>query len=198
MSDLAQTHQDHGLEALASTLDRFAFQLKGLSESPSDARPAPASIEANGRLLGHAAVELHGIFDPQGSMQRLNAEIRIDGIALPQLDPYARYWRGVDFEAGNASAVLRFTAQDGRARGRFVAHQRDIDVFDAKEDLGRDGDGLLHAARELFAAGGAAAMARDGRLDIEQVIDVRVELPDDNFDGLRGVLASVVISIEPG
>ena len=36
MSDLAQTHQDHGLEALASTLDRFAFPKKFAVELCAD------------------------------------------------------------------------------------------------------------------------------------------------------------------
>jgi hypothetical protein len=187
-----------GLAHAPLPFDHVEFELDGLDAQPSDARPAPASISATARLLAHAPVQFNGVFDPDGTMQRLNAEIRIDAIDLARLDPYTRFWRGIDFEAGSATAALRFTAQDGRVRGRFETHLRDIDVFDANEDLGRDGDGLLRAARELFVGGGAASMARDGRLDIEQSIDSRIELPDDNLEGLRAVLAHLLISIEPG
>jgi hypothetical protein len=187
-----------GLGHAPLPVDQLRFTLEGLDERPTETRPAPARITATGRMLHHATLELEGIFDPDERMQRLNAELRIEAIELARLDAYARFWRGIDFEAGTATASLRLTAQDGRTRGRFVASLRDIDVFDAREDLGRDGDGLLHAARELLTAGGAALSASDGRLEIDQTLDVRIELPEDNLDGLRAILAQSLVSIEPG
>lgn len=183
------------LESAPLQLDLRELTLAGLDARPSPGRPAPARIEVRGRMLGHARVELDGVFDPDAQMQRFNAELRIDALDLPRLDAYARYWRGIDFEAGRGTARLRFTAQDGRVRGRFVAVLDDVDVFDAREDFGRDGDGLLAAARELVAGGVAATRGR--RLEVEQTLDARIELPEDNLEGLRAVLEIAFASLGP-
>lgn len=185
-----------GLAHAPLHVDQLAFVLDALDAVPTAQKPAPARIDAHARLLEHASVDLQAVFDPEDRMQRLNADLRLADLDLPRFDAYARFWRGVDFESGRGTAQLRFTAQDGRARGRFVATLTGVDVFDAREDLGRDGDGLLAAARDLFAGG--AAVARDGRLQVEEPLDARVDLPDDNLEGLQAVLALALTSIEPG
>lgn len=185
-----------GLADAPLRVDRFTFALDALDAVPSDEQPAPARIDAHARLLDHASLDLDAVFDPEGTMRRLNADLRLDDLDLPRFDAYARFWHGVDFESGRGTARLRFTTQDGHARGRFVATLTQVDVFDAGEDLGRDGDGLLAAARDLLAGG--AAVARDGRLQVEQPLDARIELPDDNLEGLQAVLALALASVQPG
>jgi hypothetical protein len=179
------------LEGIAQApieIDPLDLRLDGLDETPEPSRPAPARIAGEARLLQHAPLRIEGVFDPAARMQRLNLELSFDALALEQLDPYARLWRGIDFEAGRAAGELRLISSDTRVRGGLVATLTDVDVFDAREDLGRDGDGLLRAARELFAGGAAMLGTGGGPLRVEQALDRQVTLAEDNFEGLRAVL----------
>jgi hypothetical protein len=179
------------LEGIAQApieIDALDLRLDGLDLTPDASRPAPARITGEARLLQHAPLRVEGVFDPAGPMQRLNLKLSFDALALERLDPYARLWRGIDFEAGRGAGELRLSSSDTRVRGGLVATLTDVDVFDAREDLGRDGDGLLRAARELIAGGAAVLGSGGGPLRVEQALDRQVPLAEDNFEGLRAVL----------
>lgn len=189
--DVVQARMRLRLEGMAQApidIDALDLRIEGLTQAPAPGQPAPARIAGQARLLQHAPMRIEGVFDPDGRMQRLNLKLVFDDVDLSQLDAYARLWRGIDFERGRAQGELRLSSHETRVRGGLVAALRNVDVFDAREDLGRDGDGLLRAARELLFGGGAAVASGGGPLRIEQRFDVQVALAEDNFEGLRAVL----------
>jgi hypothetical protein len=186
-----------GLKRSPVDVDRLRVTLTGLERQPSTQQPAPARISASGRLLGHAALQLEGVFDPEQQMQRLNVQLRVEAIELARLDSFARHWGGIDFERGQAEAELRLSSRATRVRGRLTLHLQDVDVFSASEDLGRDRDGVLRATRELLAAGGAMLAADRGGFDLERSVDEPLDLPADNFAGLLEVLVQGLTALPP-
>jgi hypothetical protein len=178
-------------------LDQLQATMQGLTARPDARTLMPARIDARGRLLGHAPTTLRVHFDPERRMQRMQLELQAAAIELARLDAYAHAWGGIDFEDGQADARLQLGSIDARVDGALRATLTQVDVFDAHEDLGRDGDGLLHAARELLLGGGAALKRdRDGRLEVERAVDAGFELPQDNFDGLRAAIVAGLSALD--
>jgi hypothetical protein len=179
----------------AIKIEAMDATVEGLTLGTPDSDPMPATLAIDARVLGHAPMRLSARFDPDGPMQALALELQIDTLQLPQLDSYAPLMNDIDFERGTAKVDIEIRSQESAVQGRMIATLRDIDVFDADEDLGNDGDGLLEAARELVAGAATHLAQRDGELTVERQIDTRLELPEDNLDGLRAVLVAAASNL---
>lgn len=172
-------------------------RIEGLRRTPDARTPMPAQVQAAGRLLDHAPLSLRMHFDPDGPMQRMQARIEVADLALARLDPWADAWGGVDFEAGRAAVSLEFGSVESRLDGTLQLALVDVQVFDARRDLGRDRDGPLRAARELLAGAALQLRTRSGELRSQRPLQARFTVPEDNLEGLALALVEGLKSLEP-
>ncbi|WP_164978695.1 DUF748 domain-containing protein [Pseudoxanthomonas composti] len=101
---------------------------------PKDPRRI-AHLDATGRVLGTAPLEVKADFDPFDKAGDFDVHLRATGIELTRLNTLARAYAKVDFESGHGDFVLELQARDGVLDGYATPLFKDMQIFSWKGDV---------------------------------------------------------------
>jgi hypothetical protein len=107
-----------------------------------------AHLDATGRVLGAAPLEVKADFDPFDKAGDFDLHLRATGIELPRLNDLAREYAKVDFESGHGDFVLELQARDGALNGHATPLFKDMQIFSWKADVEKSGKNPLRIAWE--------------------------------------------------
>ncbi len=184
--------------ALVVTLDALKGAFSSLTTAPSATTPLPAHVDADGLLLAHAPIAFALDFDPIGPLDGMRLRARAREVDLPRLNQFARVWARIDFAGGEGELALRADYSPTRVQGAAQVDLENVDVFDWRQDVAQENQGLLRTTREMLAGARVALMGRDesGRIEREFAIDESLDgLPPDNLEGLRAVLEAAFLDL---
>lgn len=134
-------------------LDQVEATLENLTNVSDDLTPLPASIDAQAKVMGQAAVQLRMKFDPFSYRPTFELAVQLLGLDVTKLNDMARAYGGFDFKAGWFDLVIELTSKEGQLDGYVKPLFREIQIFDPRQEFAN------HNAMEIVweALVGAAA-----------------------------------------
>ncbi|BES72322.1 DUF748 domain-containing protein [Marinobacter nanhaiticus D15-8W] len=116
------------------------------SRELSDSLAASLSLQAKAMQQGDLTVSMQ--MDPYREQAHFNFNGKLTNLEISAIDPLIAAYAPVDIEAGSLDLVMELAAEDGRITGYVKPLLRDIDIFEWREDVEKQGDNLFQVVWE--------------------------------------------------
>lgn len=116
------------------------------SRELSDSLAASLDLQARAMQQGELTVSMQ--MDPYRKQAHFNFNGKLTDLEISAIDPLIAAYAPVDIEAGSLDLVTELAAKDGQITGYIKPLLRDINVFEWREDVEKQGDNLFQAAWE--------------------------------------------------
>src|SRR5688572_13876008 len=110
-------------------------EARNLTNSEDRTGSLVASFDGRARAMGSGRVAFDGSVDPYAKQPTFEANFKLDGLQMKELNSYLRAYANVDAEKGTFSMDAEFAARKGRFDGYVKPFIKDLDVLSwRKED----------------------------------------------------------------
>jgi len=112
-----------------------------------------AKFEATAKILGQAPFESHAVFDPLGTLDDFDFDVRVLGIEATRLNPLLQAYAKLDVVSGRGDFVMELEAKEGALKGYAKPLFTDLDVLSWEQDVKKQKDNPFRLAWEALASG---------------------------------------------
>ncbi len=109
-------------------------EARNLTNSEDRTGSLVASFDGHATAMGRGNIRFDGRVDPYAKQPTFEADIKLNGLELRQLNPYLRAYANVDAEKGTLSMDAEFAAKNGRFDGYVKPFIKDLDVLQWKKE----------------------------------------------------------------
>lgn len=138
----------------ALDLRELHAELRNLTNVEERDRQAFAEFEAQGKILGHAPLQLHGRLDPNEELPALDFNLELENADLVEVNPWLRAFLNVDAEQGTFSLYSELATAEGRFEGYVKPILEDATIFrldePASNPLQKVWEALVELAANIF------------------------------------------------
>ena len=135
-------------------VDVFLSRINGvasnLSNSEDLTQTMVATVQASALAMEDSEVTLAVSFDPTPMTPTFDVDARLLGLPIMTLDSVISAYAPFDIEGGSLDVVVEMAAAEGRLEGYVKPIIHDLDVFQWREDVERDGDNPFVVLWESF------------------------------------------------
>jgi hypothetical protein len=168
------------------TVQKLGLVLRDLTNVERRSTRAFAELQADGRVMGNAPIELTGQFDPNATKPVFDMNLSLENAELVNVNPWLRKFLNVDAQRGTFSMYSELAASDGRFEGYVKPILVDPDFFDVKEPA----SGPFQRAWEALVGLGAKLLKNPEKNQVATEIPLSGELEDPSAD-----LVSTVVNL---
>ena len=112
-----------------------------------------AKFEATANVLGKAPFDSHASFDPFGTLDDFDFDVRVLKIEAVRLNPLLQAYANLDVASGRGDFVMELEARDGALKGYAKPLFQDLEVLNWEQDVKKQKDNPLRLAWEAMASG---------------------------------------------
>lgn len=105
--------------------------------------PLYATAKITGETTGKGKLEMGLLFDPLNERPTFDLNLSTTGVELKALNSIFKSYGGVDFYRGTADLIVEVAAENGRFKGYVKPLLKNVEVFNAKQDIKKDKDGIF-------------------------------------------------------
>lgn len=109
-------------------------EARNLTNSEDRTGSLVATFDGRATAMGSGRIRFDGRVDPYAKQPTFEADFRLNGLQLKQLNPYLRAYANVDAEKGTFSMDAEFAAKKGRFSGYVKPFIKDLDVLQWKKE----------------------------------------------------------------
>lgn len=109
-------------------------EARNLTNSEDRTGSLVASFDGRALAMGSGRIELDGKVDPYAKSPTFEADFKLDGLAMKELNSYLRAYANVDAEKGTFSLDAEFAARGGRFDGYVKPFVKDLDVLSWRKE----------------------------------------------------------------
>jgi len=106
----------------------------GLTNRPAAGDELPASLEVKGGVKTGGRVSVDARFNPVADQPRFTTKMKVEGLALPPLNHFARYYGKADVESGRFTVFVEADAEGGRYQGYVQPFFEDLSFKAVQEE----------------------------------------------------------------
>lgn len=169
-------------------LTQIEATLKNLtnSEELSDSLAANLDLKAKAMEEGDLTISMQ--MDPYQEQAHFNFNGKLVNLEMAAIDDLISAYTPIDIEAGRLDLVTELAADKGEITGYVKPLLRDIEVFEWREDVEKQGDNLFQAAWEGLVGAIAELLENQPKDQFATRIPIegRIESPD------TSVMAAIV------
>jgi hypothetical protein len=148
-----------------------------------------AEFEARAMVLQDAPLETKASFDPFGTLDDFDFNLRVLKLKLTKLNPLLQAYARLDVASGDGELVMELQASDGQLDGYAKPLFQDLKMLSWQQDVVEQHDNPLRLAWEALA-GGTAFMFKNQRADqFATRIPIRGDLKNPTTGKLDAFLA---------
>jgi hypothetical protein len=157
------------------------------------------SATVRGRFMGAGPLEVDADFLPGAKQADFHMKARVEDVDLPPLNDLLRAQADIDVTKGRLSLFSEITVRDGRIQGYVKPLFGDVDVYDSRQDAGKN---PLHQAYEAAIGAASSVLTNRPRDEVATITDLSgpVESPSTStWDVIVGLVRNAFIkAILPG
>jgi hypothetical protein len=161
------------------------------------ARRGSATLE--GLFMGTGPLRVDAAFAPGAAQTDFRVDLRAEDVDLPTMNDLLRAEAGIDVVKGRLSIYSEVTVQRGRIDGYVKPLFRDVDVYDRRQDAGKN---PLRQAYEAVVGAASTVLENRDRAEVATITDLSgpVESPNTStWEVVVGLLRNAFIrAILPG
>jgi membrane protein len=163
----------------------YDFQLSAFNISNSKRLSAGllAQLECSARVMSSGRLSLYGQGYPLADSPAFNADLKLEGVDLTELAPFAREFAGVDVKRGKLATFIEAAAKDGKLGGYAKPVIDRLEVERVKDQ----GAGTFAKAVAVEAAIKLLESRKEDRIATKVEFDGRLDDPDLDILGTVGV-----------
>jgi hypothetical protein len=109
-----------------------------LEHYSSQLQEGAASMAIRGKFMGSGATEIIGVWHPEHESPDFEIKVQMTGTHIRSLNDVLRAHGNLDVAAGMFSCYSEFKFHNGRLRGYVKPLVRKLDVYDSKQDRGKN------------------------------------------------------------
>lgn len=137
-----------------------AFQLDHISNHLSDGSGA---VTITGAFMGSGATRINGTFRPETKSPDFDLAVKIEKTQMKTMNKLLRAYGNFDVTAGRFSLYSELSVKNGRVEGYIKPLFKDIEVYDARQDEGKN---LFHKLYEGLVEGVAELLENTPRDEV--------------------------------
>jgi hypothetical protein len=161
------------------------------------------SATVRGRFMGAGPLQVDADFAPGAKQADFHANVRVEDVDLPTMNDFLRAQGNIDVTKGRLSVFSEMTVRNGRIQGYVKPLFADVDVYDMKQDAGKN---PLHQAYEAAVGAASTVLTNRARDEVATITDLSgpVESPSTStwevFLGLlrNAFVKAILPGLEPG
>jgi hypothetical protein len=123
-----------------------------------------AEFEASAKVLGEAPMATKASFDPFGTLDDFDFNVRVTSLELAQLNPLLQAYARIDVASGEGEFLMELQATESQLSGYAKPMFRDLKVLSWQQDVVEQHDNPARLLWEAFA-GGTAWIFKNQRAD---------------------------------
>jgi hypothetical protein len=162
-----------------------------------DARRGAATMR--GRFMGTGPLQVDADFAPGAKSADFHVNARIEDVDLAAMNDVLRAQADVDVTKGRLSIFSEMTVRGGRVNGYVKPLFADVDVYDSKQDAGKN---PLHQVYEAAVGAASTVLTNRPRDEVATITELSgpVESPNTStWDMVIGLLRNAFVkAIMPG
>jgi hypothetical protein len=162
-----------------------------------DARRGSATVR--GRFMGTGPLQVDADFAPGAKQADFRVNVRVEDVDLPAMNDVLRAKADVDVTKGRLSVFSEMTVRNGRVDGYVKPLFADVNVYDSKQDAGKN---PLHQVYEAAVGAAATVLTNRPRDEVATITNLSgpVESPNTStWDMVIGLLRNAFVkAIMPG
>jgi hypothetical protein len=93
-----------------------------------------ATFDGRAKAMGSGRIRFDGSVDPYAKQPTFEADFKLDGLQMKELNSYLRAYANVDAEKGTFSMDAEFAARKGRFDGYVKPFIKDLDVLSWRKE----------------------------------------------------------------
>lgn len=155
-----------------------------------------AEFDMTAKLFNQAPLEARARFDPFTHWEDFSLQARTTGLVLTQLNDFSKAYGRFDFAKGTGDVVLEVEAKDSRLTGYIKPLLHNVDVFDLRQDVQSDDQGLLQSLWEAVVGGGQEVLQNQSKDQFATRIELSGSLKDAEispFQTFLGILRNAFV-----
>ncbi|GAA3968615.1 DUF748 domain-containing protein [Allohahella marinimesophila] len=177
-------------------LNEIQLLATNLTNSEDLSSSLVASIDAKALLMADAPVNLALKMNPYAEQPLFDFNLQMDELSVLKLDDLIKAYAPFDLEGGRFSLTSELAAKNGQIAGYITPSLKEATVFEWREDIKRDDDGLLTVIGESIT-GLFSAIFEEGskdRIATRVPIEGQIDNPDVGvFTAVIGIIKNAFI-----
>ncbi|HEY0178788.1 MAG TPA: DUF748 domain-containing protein [Dokdonella sp.] len=149
----------------------------------------PATLDATGRVLGQAPLEIHANFDPLGHFDDFRFDVKVTDVDLTRANDFLQAYAKLDVESGKGDFVMQLDAHDRQLNGYAKPLFQHVKIFNWKQDVEEQHDNPLRVLWEAFASGVQNLFKNHQEDQFATRIDIHGRIGEANVDPLQAIVA---------
>ena len=109
-------------------------EARNLTNSEDRSGSLVANFEGSALAMGSGRIKFDGKVDPYAKQPTFEADFKLDGLEVKELNSYLRAYANVDAEKGKFSMDAEFAARKGRFDGYVKPFIKDLDVLSWRKE----------------------------------------------------------------
>ena len=169
-------------------MDQINVIATNLTNSKDLSSTLVANVDAKARFMADAPVNMTLKMNPYAEQPLFDLNFKMDELSVLKLDDLIKAYAPFDLEGGRFSLTSELAAKEGKIKGYITPALKEAELFEWKEDVKRDDDGLLTVIGESIT-GLFSAIFEEGSKDR---IATRVPIAGQIDDPEVGVVTAVI------